>query len=172
MLPSVAAASDHARAAERVAQGVRMTAMLAILVCAGVAAAAPVAIPLLFGAGYSAALLAALILVPAAGVLGVNYSLAESIRALGRPYVVLRAELLGLVVTAIALAAMLRPLGILGAALASLLGYFTVTLALLASTKRIAGTSIASLIVPRPAEMRRGMLRLAAAARAIAAPAG
>ena len=116
---------------------------------------------------HSASLLAALILVPAAGLLGVNFSLAESIRGLGRPYAVLRAELLGLVVTAIALAAMLRPLGILGAALASLLGYSTVTLALLAGVRRIAGTSIASLIVPRPAEMKRGLMTIAAAARDI-----
>ena len=79
----------------------------------------------------------------------------------------LRAELLGLAVTAMSLALLLRPLGIIGAAIASLLGYSTVTVALLASARQITGISIASLLLPRPAEMKRSMIRLVAAARGI-----
>ena len=168
LLPGVASADDHAHASVRMSEGVRMTALMAIAVCALVAAAAPFAIRFLYGVRFSDAIPAALILVPAAGVLGVNFSMQEGIRGFGRPYLVLRAELLGLAVTAMSLALLLRPLGIIGAAIASLLGYSTVTVALLASAKQIAGTSIAALLVPRPAEMKRSMMRLVAAARGIA----
>ncbi len=172
LLPSVAAAGDRGHAAQRMGKGVRMTVTLALLVCAGVGLAAPFAIPLLFGPRYRFSVSAALILIPAAGVLGVNLSLQESIRGLGRPYVALRAELIGLAVTAIFLIVTLKRLGIIGAALSSLLGYSAVNVALLTSARRIAGLSITALVVPRPAEMKRGMMRLAAAAGLLAEPAG
>ena len=145
-----------------------MTTVLAILVCAGIAAAAPFAIPFLFGREYRASVLAALILVPATGVLGVNFSLQEGIRGLGHPYAVLRAESLGLIVTAILLAALLRPLGIIGAAISSIAGYSIVTVSLLWSARQLAKTSIRSLMTPRLSEMKRGLARLAVAAREIA----
>jgi O-antigen/teichoic acid export membrane protein len=170
MLPSVASANDSLRAAECMGRGVRMTAAFAIVICAAVASAAPLAIPIIFGASYRASLVAALILVPAAGVLGVNFTLQESIRGFGRPYIVLYAELMGLTVSATVLATMLRPLGIIGAAVASLLGYSTVTMALLFSAQRIAPISIAALIMPRPNEIKRGIMRLAAVGRGPATP--
>ena len=155
LLPGVASADDHARASIRMSEGVRMTALLAIAVSVLVTVMAPFAIRLLYGVRFSGAIPAALILVPASGVLGINFSLQEGIRGFGSPYLVLRAELLGLAVTAVSLALMLRPFGIIGAAVASLLGYSTVTLALLASAKHIAGTSMTSLLVPRRAERTR-----------------
>jgi O-antigen/teichoic acid export membrane protein len=167
LLPAVASADNHTRASARMSEGVRMTALLAIAVCALVAAISPFAIRSLYGVRFSGAIPAALILIPAAGVLGVNFSVQEGIRGFGRPYLVFRAELLGLAVTAISLVLMLRPFGIIGAAVASMLGYSTVAVALLASAKQIAGTSMASLLVPRPAEMKRGVMRIAAAARDI-----
>lgn len=168
LLPSVASTDDRERAAVRLSEGVRMTTVLAILVCAGIAAAAPFAIPFLFGREYRASVLAALILVPATGVLGVNFSLQEGIRGLGHPYAVLRAESLGLIVTAILLAALLRPLGIIGAAISSIAGYSIVTVSLLWSARQLAKTSIRSLMTPRLSEMKRGLARLAVAAREIA----
>jgi O-antigen/teichoic acid export membrane protein len=171
MLPSVASANDVVNATERMGRGVRMTATLAIIMCAGTVIATPFAIPLIFGASYQASVIAALILVPASGMLGINLSLHESVRGLGHPYASLHAELVGLVVTVVSLAALLPSLEIVGASIASLLGYSTVTIVLLASAKRIAPISIGALIVPRPAEMRRGLARLVSAARAIASPA-
>src|SRR5262249_32295661 len=127
LLPAVASAADQTRASARMSEGVRMTALLAMVFSILVASMAPVAIRLLYGVSFIAAMPAALILVPASGVLGVNFSVQEAIRGFGRPYLVLRAELLGLVVTVMSLCLMLRPLGIVGAAIASLLGYSTVT---------------------------------------------
>jgi O-antigen/teichoic acid export membrane protein len=167
LLPAIASADNRERASAHMTEGVRMTALLAIVACVTVATAAPFAIRVLYGTRFIGAIPAALILVPAAGVLAVNFSVQEAIRGFGRPYLVLRAELLGLMVTAISLALLLHPLGIVGAATASLLGYSTVCISLLASAKEIAGTSMRSLLVPRPSEMKRGMMRIAAAARAI-----
>jgi O-antigen/teichoic acid export membrane protein len=169
LLPAVASSNDRTCAIRRMSEGVKMTTMLAILMCAATAASAPFAIPLLFGAAFRGSAVAALILVPAGGVLGINFSLQEGIRGLGRPYLVLRAELFGLLVTAMSLAIMLRPFGIIGAAVASLLGYSTVTIAMLAGAKQLAGGSIASLIVPSPSEFRSGARRIAAFAKEIAA---
>jgi len=161
LLPAVASIDDQGHATARMSEGVRMTAMLALVVCPGVAAAAPFAIPYLFGAQFQGSVLTAVILVPAAGILGLNFSLQESIRGLGYPYAVLRAELVGLIVTGILLAALLRPLGIIGAAIASLLGYSAVTISMLVAAKQVCNISIAGLIIPRAAEVRRGILRIA-----------
>ena len=168
LLPAVAASADRQQAAISVSGGVRLTAALAIFTSVALALMTPIAIPMLFGASFRAAIPAALILVPAGGVLGVNFSLQEGIRGLGHPYQVLRAEALGLIVTVISLAALLRPLGILGAALSSLAGYTSVTLFLLISARRIAGTTIRSMVLPRAEEMKRGLGRLVAVARELA----
>ncbi len=168
LLPAVAASADRQQAAISVSGGVRLTAALAIFTSVALALMTPIAIPMLFGASFRAAIPAALILVPAGGVLGVNFSLQEGIRGLGHPYKVLRAEALGLIVTVISLAALLRPLGILGAALSSLAGYTSVTLFLLISARRIAGTTIRSMVLPRAEEMKRGLGRLVAVARELA----
>src|SRR5216683_2515295 len=99
-------------------------------------------------------------------VLGLNYVLQEGLRGLGQPYAVLQAEFIGLAVTALALVLMLRPLGITGAALSSLLGYSTVTAGLLANAKRFTGSSPAALLCPRVDEIRLGLRRLGILARA------
>jgi hypothetical protein len=74
---------------------------------------------------------------------------------------VLRAELAGLTITAIGLVVMLRPMEIMGAAIASLLGYSAVTVTLLYGAWRYTGTSPKDLLVPSIAEFR---LRLGARA--------
>jgi O-antigen/teichoic acid export membrane protein len=99
---------------------------------------------------------------PAAGVLGLNLALQEGLRGMGRPYAVLRAELAGLAVTAFALIAMLRPMGIMGAAIASLLGYSTVSAVLLINVRRYSGMPIADFLLPRFDEIRLILGRLTA----------
>jgi O-antigen/teichoic acid export membrane protein len=168
LLPSIASAEDRSWAIRRMGESIRMTAALAIIVSLAVALATPLAIPLLFGWKYLASLASALVLVPAAAMLGLSFSLQEALRGLGHPYLVLRAELYGLAVTACSLFLILRPLGILGASLASLLGYTTTTAILLFSASHVSGLSMVTLVVPRGDEMRRNMLRLAAAARLVA----
>jgi O-antigen/teichoic acid export membrane protein len=114
----------------------------------------PQAIKILFGERFRVSIPAALVLLPAAGILGFNLVLQEGLRGLGRPYAVLRAELAGLVVTAIALLAMLRPLGIMGAAIASLLGYSTVNVVLLVNARRYTGMRLRELLIPQRGELK------------------
>jgi O-antigen/teichoic acid export membrane protein len=165
MTPAVASATDAAHGARRLAAGARITAALAIMLCLILAVVTPVAIVLLFGERFRASIPAALVLVPAAGILGLNLVLQEGLRGMGRPYAVLRAELSGLAVTAVALIAMLRPMGIIGAAIASLLGYSTVSAVLLINARRYAGTSLRDLLLPRPGELKLTLGRLAAIVR-------
>jgi O-antigen/teichoic acid export membrane protein len=153
-MPAVASAGDHRQSVHRFVTGVQTATALALMLAVALAAITPPAVVILFGAAFRAAIPVALVLVPAAAVLGLNGVLQEGLRGLGRPYAVLQAELAGLLVTAAALAAMLRPMGIMGAALASLLGYSTVTAALLFNARRYAGTSASTLLLPRRAQLR------------------
>jgi O-antigen/teichoic acid export membrane protein len=115
---------------QRLAAATRATVTLAIALCIILAVITPIAIVVLFGARFTGSIAAAFVLLPAGGVLGVNLVIEEGLRGLGQPYAVLQAELAGLVVTVLALAAMLLRLGIMGAAIASLIGYSTVTITL------------------------------------------
>jgi len=157
IMPAVASASYDTQGAQRLATGARATVALALVFCVLIAAITPSAIVIFFGEGFKKSIPAALVLVPASSILGLNFVLQEGLRGMGRPYAALQAELAGLVTTAAALAAMLRPMGIMGAAVASLLGYSTVTVVLLRSARRYAGMSLTALVLPRMAELRSGL---------------
>jgi len=159
ILPSVASADNRELAIACLGKGTRAACAAALSVCTPLMMLTPIGLRCLFGANFRASIPAALVLVPAAGVLGINLTLQESIRGLGFPYAVLRAELFGLAVTAVSLAALLRPLGILGAAVSSLLGYSTVMAALLASAARLAGCPASKLLYLTAHEFRMGSIR-------------
>jgi len=159
-MPAVAASSEKQQRARRLAASVRATAGLAFVLAIAGAAVTPLAIVVLFGERFRASIPAALVLVPAACVLGLNLVLQEGLRGMGQPYAALQAELTGLGMTTLALVALLRPMGIIGASIASLLGYSTVTLVLLINARHYAGTSASNLLLPRRAELRSGLLTL------------
>jgi O-antigen/teichoic acid export membrane protein len=169
ILPSIASATSRELAISRLIRGIRATSILAFLISALTLAITPIGILFLFGATYRSSIPSALVLVPAAGVLGVNFALQESIRGLGFPYAVLRAEMLGLVATGISLALMLKPLGILGAAVSSIFGYSVVTIALLASASALTDASIKELLIPTRGEIVIGFRRAKLLARTLVA---
>jgi O-antigen/teichoic acid export membrane protein len=154
MTPAIASVADVTHNARRLAVGARITAALAIVLCVAFAGMTPFAVTLLFGERFRASIPAALILTPTAGILGLNLVLQEGLRGMGRPYAVFRAELAGLAVTGVALLALLRSMGIIGAAIASLLGYSTVTVFLLKNARRYTGMSLTVLLIPRITELR------------------
>lgn len=160
-LPAVAAANDRAESARQLAVRTRIAIGVGSISCVMVAMTAPLAILLLFGHRFANSIPAALVLVPAATLLGFNLVLHEGLRGLGRPYAPLQAELVGLAVTAMALVVMLRPLGIMGAAISSLLGYGSVTAALLFHSLRITRLPLAAFVLPRPEEFRLARKHLA-----------
>jgi O-antigen/teichoic acid export membrane protein len=122
--------------------------------------ATPWGVVLLFGKGFRAAATASLILVPAGAVAGLNTVLEEGLRGLGTPASVMRAEFAGLGVTAFALALMLRSMGIIGASVASLMGYSTVCAVLLVQARWQTGALISELLLPSSREIHLSMMRL------------
>jgi O-antigen/teichoic acid export membrane protein len=163
--PSVASADDQVTAMRRFATGTRVAAALALAGCLVLAAVTPPAIIVLFGQAFHGSIPAALVLVPAGSIAGFNFVLQEGLRGIGRPYAVLQAELAGLLVTVIALTLMLQRFEIMGAAVASLLGYSAVTVVLLLNVKRLTGTSPSALL-PNFTELCAGLAQVVTLARA------
>jgi len=96
-----------------------------ILAALALAAASPIMIPLLFGKAFASAVLPTVILIVGAMFIGAKDVLAGGAQALGDPWLGSRSEIIALVVTVVLLLALLPTLGIIGAALASTMAYFT-----------------------------------------------
>jgi O-antigen/teichoic acid export membrane protein len=95
-----------------------------------------------------------------------NVVIEQGLLGLGEPALVMRSELTGLAVTAVSLALLLRPFGIMGAAIASMLSYATVAACLLFQSYRVTGNSAIDMLIPRIDEIRRYVER----ARLLLAP--
>jgi hypothetical protein len=78
-----------------------------------------------------------------------NIILSTAFRGIGRPDVSSKAEAVGFVATAVALAVLLPPFGVYGAALASLFAYACVHAFLLVTSLTTFNTSLAALCIPR-----------------------
>lgn len=87
----------------------------------------PVCFTFLFGAIYSSGISAAILLTIAAAFSSLNSILGDSLRGLGKPRNALASEVAGLVVTVILLPFFLAKWEIVGAALASLASYMTIS---------------------------------------------
>jgi O-antigen/teichoic acid export membrane protein len=139
LFPHVASQSDPDERVRRFLQGSRLALLLSLGLASVLLVLTPWVLPFLFGRSFDPAVPAALALVLASAVAAFNGVVEEGLRGLGRPSTVLWAELGGVCVTLVALFILLPQLGILGAALASLLGYAGVSAMLLVQAVR-AGT--------------------------------
>ena len=131
--PAVAAGALTQPLMRRVAAGevmlipsaVRITVAASVVINVVMAAITPTLLRLLFGSGFEAALPMALVLfvaaVPACG----SMVLSSALQADGAPLIPTYAEGLALVITVIGLAALLGPIGGMGAAITSLAAYST-----------------------------------------------
>lgn len=153
LFPRVASA-DSANQGRLLAQGTRISLMIAVLLAIIVSALTPLAIPLLFGKAFAGSVVPGVLLVFAAAILGMNIVLEEGLRGLGLTASVFWGEAAGLTLTAASLLVLLRPLGILGAAVASIVGYTATAIYLLTSVNRRVGVTFADLMVPRLAELQ------------------
>jgi O-antigen/teichoic acid export membrane protein len=88
------------------------------------------------------------VLLVAAVALSMNRAMGACVKALDRPLDSGIAEMLGLTVTVVSLAVLLPALGIMGAAVASLLAYASGTVWMLRRTTRALEISIASVFLP------------------------
>ncbi|SNQ51098.1 conserved membrane hypothetical protein [Frankia canadensis] len=155
-----------------VARHVRRTAGLAVgasllsgTVVAGlISAAAPVLVPLLFGAHYERSIGLLWLLAPGAVLLGCNRVMDDLLRGLGRSLTVARCEGVGAVLTVVGLAVLVPALGIAGAAITSTAAYSVAFLFLLRALLRAIGVPVRA--VPSQA---RGLIaiRIAGARGAI-----
>jgi O-antigen/teichoic acid export membrane protein len=134
-LPDIAAEPD-ARAQQAVArQRVRSGLIGTLPLACGAEIAAPILIPLAFGARFSPAVPVARVLVVGQAALGISFLLSEVSRGLGRPGVPAIAEWTGVFATAAVLPAALLLGGLTGAA-AALIGVYGVVIAILLAGTR------------------------------------
>lgn len=112
---------------QEVSRSLPAALIVCIMVAGAVAAvtfvAAPFLVRILFGTRFLVGVTALRILLPGAVALAASTVLADMLRGLGDPLVAARAEFAGLTCTAVLLAALLPPLGIVGAAIASTASY-------------------------------------------------
>lgn len=120
----------------------------------------PWGLTLLFGNAYRQSVPSALVLVVAAATLYLGQMLEEGLRGLGKPMPILWAELGGLLITAFSLAALMKPMGIIGAAISSLLGYTVVWSILVNRIRAATGFSFAQILLPSTCDIRRGWMSL------------
>lgn len=170
LFPHVAS-QPRANRVHALARMTRLTAPVLLFSGAVLCVATPWGIPLIFGVQYLESVPAGYLLILAALALQLSQLLEEGLRGMGDTVAILRGQILGLVVTLIALTLMLRPWGIVGAALASVLGYTTVAMSLIASACRSSGATPADFLVPSIEELRFGIARVAGLARSAIASA-
>ena len=108
LFPTLSASLNVGEQRHRLARALRFTALGAGCLTIVVFTLTPIMIPLLFGEAYKAAVPAALVLVLASGLNGINLTLADGLRGLGRTRSILVSETLGLAVTCALLVVLLR----------------------------------------------------------------
>lgn len=153
LFPRVASVSSRPAQLEHLAHITRISTLLALVTGIILLALTPLGILILFGTAYISAIPPAIVLVIAGAMSGVNMILEEGVRGLGVSRVVLRAEAAGLIVTIIALAGLLRPYEIMGAAVASLLGYSAIAFVLLFQLRGISQRSVLYFVRPTRADI-------------------
>jgi len=159
LFPRVAAAPPDQRAAV-LGRGLRLGMAVGLPVTMVVAVLAPVGVPLLFGKPFQEAVYPAVVLVFAAGIAGVNVVLEEGLLGLGRSIDVFWGETFGLAATILGLALLLKPFGIFGAAMVSLVAYSATTAMLAYRVKLATNVSVKTLFIPRVSELKEAWSRI------------
>jgi O-antigen/teichoic acid export membrane protein len=108
----------------------------------------PLLVPLVYGQVYTPSILPAEILAVATGFVAIGQAWAGSLRGLGRPSEPARAEVISLVATVVGLALLLIPLGILGAALTSLIAYLIASAYMFLRLRKLLSVSLRDLLWP------------------------
>lgn len=141
VFPRVASSRTLDKQVEAVMRGTHLAIVPSVLMTSVLIGVTPLAIPVLFGQEFVAAVPAALLLIVASTIGGINLVLASGIRGFGHPIAVLNAEVFGLAVSFGVLVLALPRLELLGAAIASLVGSATTACVLLGVASRLTGAS-------------------------------
>ena len=132
----------------------RFTLMVTGLAVVGLVPAAWVVTHLILPA-YAGSMVAFFVLLPGIMALSVSKVLAGYISGLGLPLMVARASIVNLVVNLVANVILIPPLGIVGAALSSLISYTVHATLLTVIASRIAQRRPLDYVIPTSAEVRR-----------------
>lgn len=154
LFPRIAADQDERSQIRSYAQGARIGLLSSVVLSAVFLPLTPFVLPLFFGSSFAPAVPAAMVLVGSSVFTGWNFVLEEGLRGLGRPSTVLWSEAAGLIATVVALAALLGPFDLMGAAIASVAGYATVTGNLLIRGRRATGLRVADMTLPKRDDLR------------------
>jgi O-antigen/teichoic acid export membrane protein len=158
--PAVASAQSESDMQDKFARFVRATFVLSTLVASASFVAIPTLIKLFFGPAFLPAAGVTQILLFGTVVLTTGRVMGEGLKGFNHPLVPGIAEILAAGVTLVALAALLPSLGLMGAALASVLAYLTSLSYMLWFSNRRLGISLLKLLVPSRSDLSwaRGQL--------------
>jgi O-antigen/teichoic acid export membrane protein len=149
LFPHVSAEADAERRGYLLARALQGGTLVAIATSLPFMLLAPVGLPVIFGPRFAPSIPSALLLVPAGAILAWSGVAEEGLRGLGRPTIVLVAEIVAAGVTLASLPLLLHTYGIFGAAIASLLGYSTVAVVAVIAISRSTHHSVFFFVVPR-----------------------
>jgi O-antigen/teichoic acid export membrane protein len=108
-----------------------------------------------FGAGFLPAIFIAQVAITAALVRGASYVLAYGLCGFNRPLVPSIAEVIAVLATVVGLAALLPSLGLVGAAITSLVAYSTSAAYMVWCARWRIGIRPLDLLLPRPSDVGR-----------------
>ncbi len=148
LFPYVSTEQDTDRQGSMVATALQGGALVAVATSVPFMLLAPFGLPLVFGSRFTPSIPSALVLVPAGAILAWAGIAEEGLRGLGRPTIVLVAEVVAAVVTVATLPLLLTTNGIFGAAVASLLGYSTVAVFTVFAISHLTHRRVRSLVIP------------------------
>jgi O-antigen/teichoic acid export membrane protein len=153
--PSIANLETLQAKARAFGRYVRLTAILTAMTAAGLYWLAPWIVRFFFGEAFTPATSAARVLIVAGIPMACNTVLGAGLKGFNRPLTASAAEIISLVVTAVALAVLLPRYEILGAAWASLLAYSASCAFMLWSVRRHLGMTLMQLFRPTEDDWHR-----------------
>ncbi len=127
VMPNIAASKNVKEVEQSILKFVSLGLIFCVLLALSAGCLAPIAIPYIFGESFRPGISSAVILSIAAGIMGLNQLLEACLLGLGRPQAVFKAEIVGALVTIILLWKLLPVLGIIGAAITSVISYIVIT---------------------------------------------
>lgn len=139
VFPRLAFLNDDSRRVELICSAVHLSVLIGTLLVILVLPITPISIILIFGRDYSEAVAPAMILIPASMVRSMNFVLGDILRGLGKPKLPMYSEVAGFISTLALLSFLLPLLGLIGAAIASIVSYsltFSINLILLKGETR------------------------------------
>jgi O-antigen/teichoic acid export membrane protein len=151
-LPAVAASDSALERRQHFAWLMRSTLALSAATALTLVLLAPVLTRLFFGAEFLPAVVIAQVAIAAALVRGMGYVLAYGLCAFNRPLAQSVAEVIGVLTTAAGLVILLPTLGLVGAAVTSLLAYSSSAAYMVWFAHRRLEIGLVELLVPKPAD--------------------